>query len=141
MVRTSDPKVARLLSVPLFANADQHVLRQLVSIVEEASVAPGRVLIEGGHYHQEIYVIGSGTASVEIEGNEVAEVGAGEVIGELGFFVHGPASATVRAKTALSVVIVPYNRFDDVLDNNPELVRAIATDLAARLRAADRKIP
>jgi CRP-like cAMP-binding protein len=77
---------------------------------------------------------------VEIDGEEIAEIAEGEFVGELGFFVRGPASATVRAKTDLEVLVIPYNRLDQVLDDNPGLVRAIATELAIRLHRTDARL-
>ena len=61
----------------------------------------------------------------------------GEMIGEVGFFSRGAATATVRAKTDMTVFSLPYNRFDSVLDENPAMLRAIAEELAHRLRDMD----
>ena len=136
----SDPKEARLKAVPIFAKAGTDALHHLASAADEVSVSAGHVLIEQGKHHHEFYVIESGTAVVEIEGNEIAEIPAGEFVGELGFFVQGPASATVRAKTDVELMVIPYNRFDQILDDNPPLVRAIATELAIRLHDTDARL-
>jgi CRP-like cAMP-binding protein len=135
--RPRDPKEARLLEIPLFKNADQKALRHLSSAADEASLAAGHALIRQGHHHHECYVIERGTAQVEVEGEIIAEIPAGEFVGELGFFVRDAASATVTAKTDLEVLIIPYNRLDQVLEDNPGLVRAIATELAIRLHNTD----
>lgn len=140
MAKSNDPKEARLLKVPMFAKADHTALRHLASASDEASVKAGHVLIEQGHHNHEIYVIESGTAAVEIDGKPIAEIGTGEFVGELGFFVQGPASATVRASSDVDLLVIPYNRFDQILDDNPTLVRAIATELALRLHATDARL-
>ncbi len=140
MARPSDPKEARLLAVPMFAKAEHKALQHLASAADEVSVQAGHVLIEQGHHNHEIYVLETGSASVEIDGAAIAEITAGEFVGELGFFVQGPASATVRAKTDLDLLVIPYNRFDQILDDNPSLVRAIATELAVRLHATDARL-
>jgi CRP-like cAMP-binding protein len=138
--RPRDPKEARLLEIPLFKQADQKALRHLSSAADEATLQAGHVLIPQGRHHHECYVIERGTAAVEIDGQEIAEIAEGEFVGELGFFVRGPASATVRAKTDLEVLVIPYNRLDQVLDDNPGLVRAIATELAIRLHRTDARL-
>lgn len=135
-----DMKEERLKAIPLFRNADHTALSHLTSAVDEVSVAPGRVLIRQDHNHNEIFVIASGTASVEVDGEVVAEIPAGEVIGELGFFVQAPASATVKAKTPMDLLVIPYNRFNQILDDNPRLTRDIARELAERLYATDAKL-
>ena len=83
------------------------------------------------------YIVEAGEAEVVERGEAVATIDAGEMIGEVGFFSRGAATATVRAKTDMTVFSLPYNRFDSVLDENPAMLRAIAEELAHRLRDMD----
>lgn len=136
----SQTKEERLKALDLFRAADQEAIKHLASAADEVSVEPGRTLIRQDHNHNEIYVLESGTASVEINGEVVAEIPAGELVGELGFFVNSTASATVKSKTAADLLIIPYNRFDQILNDNPALVRDIARELAERLYAMDDKL-
>ena len=137
--KASNPKEARLLELDLFKNASKEALEHLASAADEVTVKAGTALTRQGHNHHEIYVIESGTASVQIEGNEVAEIPEGEFVGEVGFFLSTPATATVTAKTEMSVLVIPYNRFDQILNDNPDLVRAMVHELADRLRETDAK--
>ena len=132
-----DSKQDRLAQVALFASADSKALRNLAQAVDEASVKAGRVFIRQGIHHHQCYVINRGRAAVEIDGREIAEVGDGDMIGELAFFAQALATATVRAKTDLEVLVIPHNRLDHMLANDPQLVRCIATQLAQRLLATD----
>ena len=136
----SDAKEARLRQLPLFKDADKKAISNLASLADEASVEAGQVLITEGHQHHEVYVIESGTASVMIDGNEVAEIPTGEMVGEVGFFSRQPASATVTAKSDMQVLVIPYNGFDSTMEENPAMVRAILTELAERLYATDAKL-
>ncbi|MDH3678795.1 MAG: cyclic nucleotide-binding domain-containing protein [Acidimicrobiia bacterium] len=138
VLHREDQKIARLKSVGLFAGADDTALRHLASAADEVHVAAGTVIISEGHHHSEGYIIAEGTASVLIDGEEVAEIGVNEVFGELGLFGgHPTASATVAAKTDVAAFVIPYNLFDQVLDDNPQLLKAIVRQLAERLRATD----
>lgn len=136
----SDAKEKRLKALSLFKNADRKAISHLAAAADEVTVKAGHKLIAEGHHHYEIYVVEQGTASVSIDGTEVAEIPAGELVGELGYFVRQAASATVEAKTELSVLVIPYNRFDQILDDNPDLVRAMVCELAERLYATDAKL-
>ncbi|MEM7322919.1 MAG: cyclic nucleotide-binding domain-containing protein [Actinomycetota bacterium] len=136
----SDPKEERLRQLPLFKDADRKAIENLASLADEASVSAGQALITEGHQHREVYVIESGTASVIIDGNEVAEIPAGEMVGEVGFFSGQPASATVSAKTDMRVLVIPYNGFDRTMEENPAMVRAVLKELAERLYATDAKL-
>lgn len=133
----TDPKIERIRTVAFFKDADKGALRHLASAADEVDVPAGRTLITEGHNHHEAYVVESGSAEVVINDETVAEIGPGELIGEIGIFSRGTASATVRAKTDMSVLVIPYNRIDGVLDENPKMIRAIAEELAGRLRAMD----
>lgn len=132
-----DAKIDRLAEIPLFADADKTALKHLAQAADEVSLTAGATIITEGHRHNEGYVVIAGTFDVEVGGEKVAEIGEGEMIGELGFFGHGAASATVRAKTDVTVLVLPYNRFDQILDDNPPLAKALAMGLAARLAAMD----
>ena len=136
---SNDPKADRIRKLSFFRNVDRKALEHLESAADEVTVRAGHILIEQGHNHNEVLIIEEGVAEVLVDGNVVAEVPAGELIGELALLDRGPATATVRSKTEMRVLVLPYNRCDQILGENPALVREIAKDLAARLRAMDAK--
>lgn len=139
MARSADEKEARLSELPLFKGAGKKAISHLASAADEVTVEAGHVLIRQGHLHSEVYVIESGALSVEVDGKPVAEIPAGELVGELGYFVRSAASATVKTAAETALLVIPYNRLEPILDENPQLVRAIADELAARLYAMDER--
>jgi CRP-like cAMP-binding protein len=138
--RHIDSKTARIQAQQFFCEADNRALEHLSSAVDIAEVRPGVALIIEKSLYHEAYIVESGTAEVTIGDTVVAEIGPGEMIGELGLFDPGTATATVRAKTAMSLLVIPYNRFGQILDDNPNLGRQIAKVLAQRLRATDARL-
>lgn len=139
VLHREDQKVARLRTIELFKDADKTALKHLASACDEVTVKPGTVLITQGHHHREGYVVAEGQLSVMIDGEEVATVPQGQVVGELALLTDepAPASATVVAKTEAVIFVIPYNRFDEILDDNPTLTKTIARQLASRLRSMD----
>lgn len=140
MVRRSreDPKMQRLRAIDVFADAKDRSLERLVAVSDEVEVAAGASLIVEDHHYGECYVVMDGTVSVLVGGKEVAQVSEGGILGELAFLTREfVASATVVAKTPLSLLVIPYNRLDQILEENPDLVRSMAAQLAARLRVMD----
>ncbi|MDH3299568.1 MAG: cyclic nucleotide-binding domain-containing protein [Acidimicrobiia bacterium] len=135
-----DAKAERLRNLPLFKGADEEAIEHLASAADEVTVKAGHTLISQGRHHQEMYVLESGAAAVEIDGRLVAEVTGGEFVGELGYFTREPASATVRTVDECRLLVIPYNRFAQILDDNPKMVRAIVAELAQRLQAIDDKL-
>lgn len=140
MFNKSDPKVDRLRSVPLFSDASDDALAHLASTADEIDIREGQTLIEQGRVHNEGYVIVSGSLDIFVDGEKVANVPAGEIIGELRLFGFNPASATVTAAEPSSILSIPAQQFDSVLDANPALVKTIARELAGRLHALDARI-
>lgn len=140
MARSFDEKQQRLAGLAMFKGADAKALRHLAGAADEVTVEAGDTLIREGTANQELYIFETGGAKVEIDGKHVADIPAGELIGELGYFVRTPPSATVTAVEESVVLVIPYNRFAEILDDNPQLVRAIAVDLAERLHAMDERL-
>ena len=75
------------------------------------SIDPGALLIEQGRDAGPVYVILDGVLSVEVDGNEVGELGPGAVVGERANLEVGARTATLRALTQVRVAEVA---FDDV---------------------------
>lgn len=136
----ADAKEDRLSKLPLFKGADKEAIDHLASAADEVTVEAGHTLITQGRHHQEMYVLETGAAVVEIDGKQVAEIPAGEFVGELGYFTRTAASATVKTAAESNILVIPYNRFEQILEDNPRLVRAIAAELAERLQATDHRL-
>jgi CRP-like cAMP-binding protein len=135
-----DPKIERLASIRLFRDADDAALEVLAQAADEVDVKAGHILIEQGRHHRAIYVLQEGAACVEIDGDVIAEVPKGEFLGELSYFNHRPASATVRTTEDSRVLTIPFNRFEQVIEDNPKFLRAMAAELAERLEATDLRL-
>lgn len=132
-----DTKVDRLGELPLFRGADRKALEHIAQAADEVRLAAGRVLIRQGTFHGECFIVESGSLTVTVDGEEVATIPAGQMVGELSLFGHGPASATVTAAEDVVALVIPDNRFDQILDEVPGLAKAIAVRLAARLHDMD----
>ena len=107
-------------------------------MVRSAQRAIRSWLTRQGQFGTEVIVVLKGTASVDISGTVVAELGAGEVIGEMSLLDHGPRTATITATSPMEVAALSIKAFDDLAKQSPALWRAIATGLARRLREEDR---
>ena len=74
-----------------------------------------------GQTGQEAMVVLSGMAGVVRDGKTVAEVGAGDVIGELALLSNEPRSATLTAITDVQVMVLNRREFASLLDSCPSL--------------------
>jgi hypothetical protein len=69
-------------------------------------LAQGETLVEQGSEGDELYVILDGTLAVQVDGELVAELGPGAVVGERALLEGGARTATLRATTPVKAVEV-----------------------------------
>jgi CRP/FNR family transcriptional regulator, cyclic AMP receptor protein len=74
----------RLIRNPIFAQLEPSELSRLAAFATEESFAVGTKLVRQGDFSTELYVIEEGKAAVVRDGQEVDQVGPGDVIGEIG---------------------------------------------------------
>jgi CRP/FNR family transcriptional regulator, cyclic AMP receptor protein len=92
---------ARLKKIPVFADVDDEELRHIANLMAEVSVPEGKELVREGDYAYDVIVIEEGTASVERGGEHVADVGPGDLIGEMGVLEREQRNATVVATSPM----------------------------------------
>jgi CRP-like cAMP-binding protein len=97
---------ARLKDVPLFADLSRRDRRLVAQHADEIEVTAGETLMEEGRLAYELFVIEEGTADVRRGGVKVAEVGPGEVVGEIGVLNRGVRSATVVASSPMKLIVM-----------------------------------
>lgn len=132
-----DAKIDRLKEIPLFKNATKEGLKHLAQAADEIDVKAGTQIIAQGQHNREASIIVSGSVKVEVDGEHVATIPTGEIVGELGLFGLGPSTATVTAAEHVTLLTIPYNRFDQILDDNPSMGVELARELAGRLFKMD----
>jgi CRP-like cAMP-binding protein len=92
---------ARLKKIPVFADVDDEELRHIANLMAEVSVPDGKELVREGDYSYDLLVIEEGTAKVEKSGDTVAELGPGDVVGEMGVLERAQRNATVVATSPM----------------------------------------
>ena len=105
-MKKQDPKVALLRTVPSLAGQPDKELAQMAPFVDEASVEAGFVLMREGTTGREAFLVVEGRADVSIAGRSVAQVGPGELLGEMALLDHSPRSATVTALTPMKLLVM-----------------------------------
>lgn len=133
MTRTS--KRDLLASLPLFRACTAKELKHIEALVDEASVEAGAQLTKQGDVGTQAFVVVSGEAEVQVDGAQVATIGAGELIGEMSLLDRtSRRSATVIATTPMDLLVLDPRSFSTLLDSHPSVTRQIAIGLAERLR-------
>jgi cyclic nucleotide-binding protein len=99
--------------------AESELERRLSREVMQSGTAPSRkrlsagdTLVEQGEPGDELYLLLDGVLGVEVDGEEVAEVGPGAVLGERALLEGGTRKATLRAATPARVAVIPGEAID-----------------------------
>jgi len=95
---------ARLQKIPVFAGLSDDELRHVAQLAAEVSVEAGKELVREGDYAYDVLAIEEGTARVERDGRVVAELGPGDVVGEMGVLERSQRNATVVSISPMLLV-------------------------------------
>ena len=129
-----------LASIRLFSACNRKELQKIARGSDEITVEAGRVLTEQGKPGHEAFVIVSGEADVEVNGTKVVTLGPGKHFGELALLDGQPRTATVTAKTELTLLVISQREFFSLLDEVPGLARKILTTMGKMVRDLDERL-
>jgi CRP-like cAMP-binding protein len=133
---TTIEKVFRLKSVKIFSALSGEELAEVAQIAEELERGPGDEIIKEGDVDESLYVIVMGRVSVLKGQRTLAELGDGEVVGELALLDPAPRGATVRALSDVTLLRIGGEAFFEIMQDKHEIARAVMRVLAKRLRLA-----
>ena len=75
--------------------------------LERRKLDEGEVLVEQGSEGDDLYLLLDGVLAVEVNGEQVAEMGPGTMLGERSSLEGGARTATLRALTTCRVAVIP----------------------------------
>jgi len=101
--------------------------------------AQGEVLIEQGKPLSSMFIILDGKMSASIKGlGKVADLGSGEIVGEMSFIDSRPPSASIMVEEDAMVLALPQDVINEKLEQDvgfaARFYRALATFLSDRMR-------
>ena len=97
---------------------------------------PGEVVFDQGDFGDKVYFVAKGEVEVIKDGLAVAELGAGEVFGEIALVSNQPRTAGVRSKSPLDVVSVRREAFKQLLAHVPGVKATMQEIMAGHVGSA-----
>ncbi|MGQ0607266.1 MAG: Crp/Fnr family transcriptional regulator [Chloroflexota bacterium] len=132
-----DEKIDLLRSVPLFHGLRDRELERISALADIIDLPADRRLMSQGERGAEMFVLVSGSARVERDGEVLADRVAGEVLGEIALLDGGPRTATVTLIEASRLLVLARREFQALLDEFPEVRLHVLETVAHRLRSLD----
>jgi Cyclic nucleotide-binding domain len=80
--------------------------------LERRNYEQGQALVHQGEEGRELFLLLDGIVDVEVDGEEVAEIGPGALLGEMALLEGGKRTATLWATTPVRAVVVPPDAVD-----------------------------
>lgn len=97
---------SQLESVPLFAELSRKDLKAVAQHADEVDLREGANIVEQGRLAYELFVIESGTADVQVDGSVIAQMGPGDVVGEIGVLQTHMRTATVVTTSPVRAIVI-----------------------------------
>jgi CRP/FNR family transcriptional regulator, cyclic AMP receptor protein len=126
-----------LRNVPLFSGLDDRELGSLADEFNERRFSAGDSIALEGEGGLMFFVVESGEASVEVGGQEVGSLSAGDSFGEIALIDRRPRTATVKARTDLRTYGLPVFVFRPFVEARPQVAWKLLEAMADRLKAAE----
>jgi CRP-like cAMP-binding protein len=122
----------RLKNIPVFADLGEDDLTRIGRLASEVSVPEGKELVREGDYSYEMLVIEEGTATVEHDGEQLAELGPGDVVGEMGVLEREKRNATVTATSSMRLIVLDHWDIKKLERQAPATLEQLRALVAAR---------
>jgi CRP/FNR family transcriptional regulator, cyclic AMP receptor protein len=123
---------ARLKSIEIFADLDDTGREAVAKLAAEVSVPEGKELVREGDFSYDLIAIEAGTAKVHHGDETVAELGPGDVVGEMGVLERQQRNASVTATSPMMLVTLTGWDVRKLRKQAPEVVEALENVVRAR---------
>jgi CRP-like cAMP-binding protein len=111
----------------------------LIDRAKKVTFQKEEMLIKKGKQTKVLYLLVRGRAKIEAEfGVRIAQIGPGQICGEMAFLENGVASATAIAEQEVEACAINWSALSDLFELYPHLAsrfyRSLAVGLSRRLR-------
>ena len=131
---------------PIFQGFTVDEYERVLALLEQESHAKGSVIIDEGKSRQDLWIVVKGSCEVVKKNKsqalkQLATLETGAVFGEMSFCQKAPHSATVRALTAVKVMRLTREKYEQLQKECPsaanKIVDSLLAVMAQRLRRMD----
>jgi CRP-like cAMP-binding protein len=131
--------VESMARIPFFAGLETPALERVAAGTRTRRFRRGEIIFHAGDPGDALFIIVSGEVKIALpseEGDEaiLATLAPGDVFGELALLDGAPRSATASALVATEAVILPRDRFRELVATEPAVRDTLLAALAGELR-------
>ncbi|KHE92303.1 MAG: cyclic nucleotide-binding domain-containing protein [Candidatus Scalindua rubra] len=118
-------------------------MRDIIDIPEmqkyTVSFTAGKVIFLQGDKSQDMYFLVNGRIEVSKDNKKIADISEpGTTVGEMSYLLNARRTATVKALTDVTVIMVPTDQIEEMMHKYPSIAYHMSLKLAARLEETTR---
>lgn len=122
-----------LSGLPLFAELSATDIGKIRSLMTPVDIPAGKTFIHEGSTVMEAFILLEGNAVVTRGDEQIAELGPGDVVGEMAILSGVPRTASVTAETDIVAEVLNRREFVSLLDREPSVMKSILVGTLRRL--------
>jgi CRP/FNR family transcriptional regulator, cyclic AMP receptor protein len=128
-----DRKIELLSRVPLLARCSKSELGRIATLADIVDFREGDTLMREGTRGVEFFVIVGGAARVTRGGRKLADLGAGDWVGEIALLCDMPRTATVVASSPLQALVLTRPGLSSLMHDVPSIGTKVLAATGERL--------
>jgi CRP/FNR family cyclic AMP-dependent transcriptional regulator len=117
---------SQLKRIPIFADVPDEDLTVITTFASTDEVPEGKTIVKQGDYANAFMAIEEGTAKVTRDGEQVGELGPGDIFGEIGLIEKEKRTATVEATSRVRLIKIEHWELQRMKKKLPEVYEKIA---------------
>jgi cyclic nucleotide-binding protein/MFS transporter len=135
-VKAPAQTLALLRSDPIFAPLPASAVEYLAGRVVPEKRAAGEIVFAQGDHGDRYFLVGEGEVDVTVDGRAVSTLGPGKGFGEIALLRDVPRTATVTAKTDVTLYAIERDDFLAAVTGHQESAQAADAVIGTRLGSA-----
>ena len=122
-----------LKKVPLFAGLEKRELEQIAATMRERRFSEGDTVTEEGAGGAGFFIVESGQADIQVEGEARGTIGPGDYFGEIALLTGSDRTATITAKSDMLCYGMTSWDFKPLVESNSGIAWKLLTAMADKL--------
>lgn len=118
--------------VPLFAGLDARQISEIMRLLQAQRVEPGTIIARRGEPAHSMYFVAAGEVEIDLP-ERCVRLGAGHFFGEIAVLRGALRSATARAVSRTSLLVLDARDVHILMDQEPTIARRIQETARARV--------
>ena len=123
---------SQLKRIPIFADVPDEELRVVTTFATSEEFPEGKVILREGDFSNHLFAIEEGTAKVTRGGEEIGQLGPGDIFGEVGLLSKERRTASIEATSRLRAIKIEHWELQRLKKKLPDVYKRIEDTAAER---------